>query len=286
MFKDLDFKTRYEVGKFLRPLGKIYYVYILLYNEKPFYVGTSSGWKRVYGHFSENKIRTNFLVRQKIKKIHEDGGVVIIRLHQQYETVQEMYTEEIRLIKLYGKKIDKDGGILCNLSDGGEGRAGIGTSEKQKIAVKLANTGKPKSQTTRDKLSVAVKKAFAIRGGTFKGKKHSKETRELMSKNNSGTGHPQYGTGGEGHFNHGKKHTQKTRDSIRQALSLIDCSCSEERKQKLKDFWATQPLLTCPHCQKTSTFKPAMVRFHFDNCKVKEELVVEPLTQHILQNVI
>jgi hypothetical protein len=270
MFQNLDFNSRYDVGAFLRPLGKAYYVYMLMQGDMPFYIGTSCNWKRVYGHFSENEDRVNFLVKSKIKRMQEDNEIVVIRLHQQYETAEEMYVEEIRLISLYGKRIDNNGGILTNLSDGGEGRAGLGTSEKQKEAVRKANTGKPKTQETLRKLSESLIKSYKSRDGTFKGKKHTEETKRLMSQMHTGVNHPQYGMGGETHWNFGKQRTEETKSKIKLAQSLLDMSCTDERKQKLKDYWLNQPLLVCPHCGKQSTFKPAMVRFHFDNCKVKE----------------
>lgn len=270
MFKDLNFNTRYEVGAFLRPLGKVYYVYMLMQEDKPFYVGTSCSWKRVYGHFSQNEDKVNFLVQYKIRKMQENNETVIIRLHQQFATAEEMYAEEIKLISFYGKKIDRENGILANLSNGGEGRAGLGTSEKQKEAVRKANTGKPKTQETLRRLSESLLKCFESRDGTFKGKKHTEETKDLMSQNNSGVNHPQYGMGGETHWNYGKQRSEETLNKIKLTKSLLDMSCTEERKQKLKDYWLRQPLLACPHCNKQSTFKPAMVRFHFDNCKVKE----------------
>lgn len=276
MFQNLDFNSRYEVGAFLRPLGKVYYIYLLMHNNQPFYVGTSSSWKRVYNHFSTNTNKVNFLVKRKIQRVQEDGETVVIRLLQQFESPEEMYAEEIRLISLHGKKIDGENGLLTNLSDGGEGRAGLGTSDKQKEAVRKANTGKAKTDETRKKLSDAILKAYENRDGSFKGKKHSDKTRALMSKNHSGANHPQYGMGGETHWLHGKSRSPETVLRMKEGQARVDMTCTEKRKQQLKDHWLSQPLLVCPHCSKESTFKPAMVRFHFDNCKSKKLTVVEP----------
>lgn len=263
LFGCMDFKDRFEAAAYLRSVPNIKYVYMLMHNNLPFYVGISTNWKRIHGHFSDNKTRTNNLLRRKIRRIEADKGTVQVKLVNHYATYTDMYSAEKNLIAFYGKKIDRTG-ILTNYSDGGEGRSGLTTSLKQKEAVRKANTGKIKSEETLLKLSVAMKNTMQKRGGTFKGKKHTDETKALMSKNNSGTGHPQYG---KPSALLGRERTEETVLRIKEGLAKVDMTCTDKRKEQLRTYWSMQPLLTCPHCGKESTFKPSMVKHHFDNCK-------------------
>lgn len=265
LFGVMNFKNRFDATAYLRSVSNVKYVYMLMHNDIPFYVGISTNWKRIHEHFSDNRRKINTLLRRKIRKINATSGTVQIKIINHYATYSDMYAAEKNLIRFYGKMIDKTG-ILTNYSDGGEGRSGLTSSLKQKDAVKKANTGKVKSPETLLKLSISMKKTMQERGGTFKGRRHSEETKKLMSENNSGVNHPQYG---KPSALLGRKHTEQTVSRIKESLSKIDMSCTEDRKEKLSKYWSMQPLLTCPHCNKESTFKPSMIKHHFDNCKKK-----------------
>ena len=95
-------------------------------------------------------------------------------------------------------------------------------------------------------------------------RKDSVETKEKKSKAKRGKN---YGLVGTNHPSFGKKRTQEVRDKISNALANVDLTRSEEFKDNLKDYWSNQPEIVCPHCGKTSRFKPAMVKHHLDNCK-------------------
>lgn len=43
------------------------------------------------------------------------------------------------------------------------------------------------------------------------------------------------------------------------------------RTEALVQWWKTAPLIHCPYCGKSSRNKSAMVRWHFNNCKNKQE---------------
>lgn len=261
----LDFKDRFEAAAYLRSIPRVRYVYMLMHSDQPFYVGVSTNWKRIHGHFADHAKKVNTLTRRKIRSIDRKGGTVAIKIINHYATDQDMYNAEINLIRFYGKKIDKTG-ILTNLADGGAGKAGMGMSLKQKEAVRKANTGKPKSKETLEKLSIAMKKTMALRGGTFKGRKHSAETRAKMSLDRTGEKHPQFG---KPCALKGRKRSEETIKRMKEGMAKADMTCTEHRKQQLKDYWNSQPVLTCPHCGKQSSFKASMVRFHFDRCKNK-----------------
>ena len=109
----------------------MFYTYVLKSSSGniPFYVGKGKG------------LRANFHVRSAvrdwassrtgnvhkfntIRKIVKDGFEIFIEL-KYFNTEKEAFTEEIRLIGMYGLK--SEGGILTNLTRGGEGytRPGI-----------------------------------------------------------------------------------------------------------------------------------------------------------------
>ena len=261
----LDFKDRFEAAAYLRSIPRVKYLYMLMHNDQPFYVGISTNWKRIHGHFAEHGTKRNPLLRRKIRSIDRKNETVAIKIVNHYATDQDMYNAEINLIRFYGKKIDKTG-ILTNLADGGAGKVGTGMRNRQKELLRKINTGRPKSKETLEKLSIAMKKTMAIRGGTFKGRKHSAETRAKMSANNSGEGHPQFG---KPSALKGRKRSEETIKRMKEGIAKSDNACTEHRKQQLKDYWNSQPILTCPHCGKQSSFKASMVRYHFDKCKHK-----------------
>jgi predicted GIY-YIG superfamily endonuclease len=263
----LTFNSRFEVVKYLRENNKDKrpYCYLLSHNNVPFYVGVSANNKRLLEH--EKCARpyakiNNVLKARKIRKILREGGVIQYTIVRFFTSRFELISAEKSLVLFYGKKIDRTG-ILTNILDGGEGTPARPASKKQKEAVRKANLGKVKSELTRQRLSEANKG----KPGTFLGCKHSEETKKLMSMNNSAENHPQYGRRGELSHNYGRKHSDETKEKIKHALSNIDLSCTEDRKIQLKNFWNSQPILECPYCGKTSTFKAAMIKHHFENCK-------------------
>lgn len=113
------------------------------------------------------------------------------------------------------------------------------------------------------------------------GKPRSKETKIKISQNHhdvSGPNNPMFGRPPTRGFL-GKKHSQESKDKMK--ASQWDRSGSknpmfgkphpdkgakrtEETRQKMK---GPKPITFCPHCNKSGG-KPAMMRFHFDNCKL------------------
>lgn len=100
-----------------------YYTYILInsLDGQPFYVGKGSG-SRMYQHIKEAQREdyTKRSVHNKILSILEKGGKVLYKKYDQ-PTEEAAFEEEKRLILEYGRK-DLETGILCNLTDGGEGQ--------------------------------------------------------------------------------------------------------------------------------------------------------------------
>lgn len=135
-----------------------FYVYYLIdpNTRQPFYVGKGTG-NRMYEHYRVRSRLTNPLLKNKLLKMDKEGKTVV------YEKVlinadEEMaFAKERALISLHGRLIDRTG-ILCNLTEGGEGNSACWTDErkqKQRDRMKgkrgnLPIKQKPVSQYTLD----------------------------------------------------------------------------------------------------------------------------------------
>lgn len=268
----MDFKNRFEACAYLRDYystscDRPFYCYIMYDEDKPFYVGISRSWKRLHTHEKEVYLdrNKNQLKARKIKKMHNTGKIVSYKIVGFYHNLLEANHAEKSLILFYGRIVDSTG-TLTNLADGGEGRSGLNNSEKQKEAVRLANS-KPKSEETRRKLSESMKRTVAKNGASFTGKRHTEETKKKMSIARKDPSHTQNNLKGSEHFNYGKKRSEETKRKIKESLAKIDTSCTEERRLKLIDYFKNAPLLTCPHCGKQMTNPAPFKRYHGEQCK-------------------
>jgi len=271
----ITFDSRYKVVAYLKSIErKKYYCYMLSHNDVPFYVGVSKSNTRLYSHEKEAepfaKV-TNALKSRKIRKIKREGGTIQYTIVNFFSGDIEIQHAERALILQYGRKIDNTG-ILTNIQEGGEGSTNRRQSKKQIAAAILANTGRPKSAETIERLKASIKTSYEQgRKGSFTGKTHTEEWSAKMSEIQKERYKKKPALRGPESPNYGQVRTEQQKLNIKNGRP--DSPCSDERKQKLKDFWNSQPVLTCPHCGKESTFKPAMVAYHFDNCKVLKEKV-------------
>lgn len=145
------------------------YRHIRLDTNQPFYIGVGFScndikYKRAYSNKNRN-IHWNRIVN----KTEYEVEIILDNL-----TDEEAFNKEIEFIKLYGK--NSDGGILCNISDGGNGGfLGKEVNEKRKRSLH----GHSVSSETRQKI-----RAKAI------GRKASVGTKikmsEIHKKNNTG----------------------------------------------------------------------------------------------------
>ena len=120
----------------------IVYRHRRLDNNEVFYVGVGVDEKRAF----KKRGRSDFWNRI-VSKTNYSVEIIARNLTQ-----QDAFELETFLIRLYGR-LDNNTGILCNLTDGGEGRSNVIVSLKTRK--KLSEVGLKKN---KEKLSLGLKK--------------------------------------------------------------------------------------------------------------------------------
>ena len=219
-----------------------------------FYVGKGSG-RRSCAIYNRNIYWTRtvakaggFSVRMVVDNVDEDFAFLV-----EMERIDQLHRLGVK---------------LCNMTDGGEGVAGLIVSEetKRKQSDKRRGSlhpqyGKPKSSETKLKLSIAntgktlSAESRAKIGDAIRGRKESPETREKKSRALSGRV--------------GVKLNEETRRKISNASKgkpksdEMRCKLSKSR-QNVK-----HRIVECPFCKKQGGVSN-MKRYHFENCQHKE----------------
>jgi ribosomal protein S8 len=179
-----------------------------IFEYEPIYIG--KGIKnRIKRHLTLCKnSKTHF--HNKLAQIINDGFEPKYEILKGNVTESEALNEEIRLIKLIGR--EKDGGTLTNLTDGGEGQSGLIHKEESKLKTSnsLKNNKKFQEYMKTEEYSNKISNSLLGHEGYGKGiprteevknkiretlkgrpgRKHTKESKEKMSKNNSGKYNP------------------------------------------------------------------------------------------------
>ena len=131
----------------------------------PFYIGIGKEVTRAYSKTHRND-HWNHIVGKTSYDVH------ILFDDVSYEFAKE---KEREFIELYKRK--EDGGILCNLTKGGDGVLGIRHTEEARKKMGEPNKGKTISEWHRQRVSEF-----------HTGRKHSEETRKRMSESQIGKG--------------------------------------------------------------------------------------------------
>lgn len=172
----------------------VLYRHIRLDKDEPFYIGIGISEKRAYS----NKNRTNYW-----HNIANKGyDIEILFDNLSYDNAKK---KEIEFINLYGR-IDLGTGILCNMTNGGDGSNGFKHSKEALIKIGEKSKGRIKTPEQIEKW----------RNNT--NFKKSLEVREKIS--NSLTG---------------RKHTEERKENQRKAQ--LGKKLSEETKKKLSEYW-------------------------------------------------
>jgi hypothetical protein len=105
----------------------LFYVYVLRdprpgKDLQPFYVGKGQGG-RAHLHWKKATTHKNLMLRRVLSKIRSVGLEPVVEILRHYEIETDAFAHEIELIAEYGRRNIRTG-ILCNLTDGGEGNTG------------------------------------------------------------------------------------------------------------------------------------------------------------------
>ena len=142
-----------------------YYVYIYLNplkNNQPFYVGKGKG-KRYLQHLYGYDCLHNPYKMNTINKILEmTGKNPPIEIYRESLSEEDAFFLEKELIASYGRTNNKTG-ILCNLTDGGEGGSGRIVSEEERQDMSLRFKGKQKSPEHKIKNGLAKKNKIVVK---------------------------------------------------------------------------------------------------------------------------
>lgn len=120
-----------------------FYVYKLIdpKTRKPFYIGKGSGDRMIHHELYHTKnyktsSHNNTLLKNKIAKVLRESEQI---RYQQYfcKNEQQAFSIETALISKYGRRNNKTG-ILCNMTEGGEGVSGHVRNEQWKEKHRIA----------------------------------------------------------------------------------------------------------------------------------------------------
>ncbi len=166
--------------------GKFYVYFLKRPNGIPFYVGKGNckGFRiEAHGLDASSNRGANKFKNNTIKKIWEEGNQIDYEIVLFTDLEEVAFDKEIELINFYGRK--SQGGILTNLTDGGEGLAGYNHSKESKSKMSKMKKGKSNgregthlSEETRHKISKANKGQIPW----TKSKNHSIEHCHKISK--------------------------------------------------------------------------------------------------------
>lgn len=152
-------------------LNKYVYRHITKDTNKVFYIGIG------------NKARANNKKSRNTywKNIIEKHGyyVEVLAENISFEDAKEL---EVFLISLYGRKDNKTG-ILCNMTDGGEGTKNISESARKKISERRKGVRTlPIDYIRTEEHCKKISESKKGKPSSFKGKKHSEETKAIIKE--------------------------------------------------------------------------------------------------------
>lgn len=188
------------------------YRHIRLDNGQPFYIGIGvddlGTYKRAYSKANRNRVWIN-----TVNKAGYDIEILIDDIS--FELAKE---KEREFISLYGRK-DNGTGILCNLTDGGEGAHGVIVGEETRKKQSERKKGKPAHN---------------------KGKKMSEEARRNNSLSKKGLmvgdKHPMWGKKMPDYIKEALRKANENRPAWNKGLKMKDSLLAEHREKRRKQM--------------------------------------------------
>jgi hypothetical protein len=155
------------------------YRHIRLDKMQPFYIGIGKEINRAYCNTDRNKHWHNIAKKgYKVQILFDDLSW------------QKACEKEKELIAIYGR-VDNKTGILCNMTDGGDGNNGLIFTEEHRKKISIAGKGRVVSEEAKLKLSIyntGKKLSKEHRHKISLGKQNiSDQTREKISNSRKGT---------------------------------------------------------------------------------------------------
>lgn len=211
-----------------------YYVYAFVRKDgSPYYIGKGSG-DRINTKRSNSRAKLP-PKNQRVfieRNLTEVGALAIER----------------RLIRFHGRKDFEEGGVLYNTTLGGEGVSGLKHTEETRKKMSVSHTGKkcPKSKEHREKISKSLK-----------GRKRDPNILSEEGRKKISDAKKAYWE--DWHKNNTKKiFVYERKGRARQSAMMSDVAKKRNTEQAV-----------CPHCSKEGQ-RINMIRWHFDNCKMKD----------------
>ena len=149
------------------------YRHIRLDKNEPFYIGIGLNNDEKYIRAYDKKNRTSFW--KNIAKFGYEIEILFDNLDS-----KECFEKETEFIRLYGRK-DLGTGILCNMTDGGEGRSNFKHSKESLKKISESSKGRTHNIGRKQSLETRIK-----RSDSLKGIKRSEETKQKYSKSKIG----------------------------------------------------------------------------------------------------
>jgi hypothetical protein len=217
---------------------KKFYVYVYrLLDGTPIYVGKGSGI-RFLNHYPR---KTH--VGNKLRSIRKNEMYSLLPEIINVENENAAFKLEKELISKYGR-LDLNTGPLYNKTSGGDGVSGRRFTDEDRVKIsqrmsgeKHPRYGKPLSQETKDKISRSntgknpSEEARKKMRESQSGRKHSKETIEKMRVSSAGRSVPMEHIEYLRSINLGKTPSEETRKKMSQAR--MGMRVSEESKEKI-----------------------------------------------------
>ena len=214
-------------------------------NQTPYYIGKGKGRRA----FAKGRHRSRPI---------DPSNIVIIADNL---TEDEAFALEIKKISEYGRKID--GGILNNISLGGEGVSGVTWDDERKAkrTVYLKEYyNSPAGEKTKQSITERqAGKSFAERFG--------EERSSIIGKK---IADKQLGISLEERWGEDKAREAKEKIKAARSNQIFGPESNRKRSEAMKIAHATKTYVaakvTCPHCGKTMDHRNAY-RWHGDKCK-------------------